>query len=212
MYSQTTTNISCLQHFLTNYLEKYKFLKLADANSTFADVKSITQLSPRHFFGRCEIIWVRKNKYSNKWETCGRNILSSFVLFSLKYELVEFIELIKWILYQSIASTDSYLNTDYLLFPFSFCQLKLILSADEYINRLQKPAPIFRFCINILWTFEFQFIEIFDEYISVSQETNSFGLVGIFWKWFFYISISMFVQNTLTRKFSDNVFHIINPY
>ena len=55
MYSQTTTNISCLQHFLTNYLEKNKFLKLADANSTFVDVKSITQLGVG-IFCQCEII------------------------------------------------------------------------------------------------------------------------------------------------------------
>ena len=55
MYSQTTTNISCLQHFLTNYLEKNKFLKLVDANSTFVDVKSITQLGVG-IFCQCEII------------------------------------------------------------------------------------------------------------------------------------------------------------
>ena len=32
-----------LQHRLTEYLEKYNFLKIADANSIFADVKSIMQ-------------------------------------------------------------------------------------------------------------------------------------------------------------------------
>ena len=42
--------VICLQHFLIEYLEKYNFLKIADANSIFADVKSIIQLSRRHFF------------------------------------------------------------------------------------------------------------------------------------------------------------------
>ena len=42
--------VICLQHLLIEYLEKYNFLKIADANSIFADVKSIMQLSRRHFF------------------------------------------------------------------------------------------------------------------------------------------------------------------
>ena len=42
--------VMCLQHLLIEYLEKYNFLKIADANSIFVDVKSIVQLSPRHFF------------------------------------------------------------------------------------------------------------------------------------------------------------------
>ena len=36
--------VTCLQHFLIEYLEKCSFLKIADANSIFADVKSIIQL------------------------------------------------------------------------------------------------------------------------------------------------------------------------
>ena len=36
--------------YLIEYLENYIFLKIADANSIFADVKSIIQLSRRHFF------------------------------------------------------------------------------------------------------------------------------------------------------------------
>ena len=39
-----------LQHRLIEYLEKYNFLKIADADSIFADVKSIMQLLRRHFF------------------------------------------------------------------------------------------------------------------------------------------------------------------
>ena len=31
----------CFQQFLIEYLEKYNFFKIADANSVFADVKSI---------------------------------------------------------------------------------------------------------------------------------------------------------------------------
>ena len=42
--------LMCLQHLLIDYLEKYNFLKIADANSIFADVKSIVQLSHQHFF------------------------------------------------------------------------------------------------------------------------------------------------------------------
>ena len=42
--------VICLQHLLIEYLEKYNFLKIADVNSIFADVKSITQLSRQHFF------------------------------------------------------------------------------------------------------------------------------------------------------------------
>ena len=41
--------IICLQHLLIEYLEKYNFLKIANANSIFADVKSIIQLSRQHF-------------------------------------------------------------------------------------------------------------------------------------------------------------------
>ena len=42
--------VICLQHRLIEYLEKYNFLKIADANSIFADVKYIIQLLRRHFF------------------------------------------------------------------------------------------------------------------------------------------------------------------
>ena len=42
--------VICLQHLLIEYLEKYNFLKIADTNSIFADVKSIIQLSRQHFF------------------------------------------------------------------------------------------------------------------------------------------------------------------
>ena len=51
-----------LQHRLIEYLEKYNFLRIADLNSIFADLKSIMQLSRRHFFGRPEIISVRKTE------------------------------------------------------------------------------------------------------------------------------------------------------
>ena len=36
--------------YLIEYLEKYIFLKIADANSIFADMKLIIQLSRQHFF------------------------------------------------------------------------------------------------------------------------------------------------------------------
>ena len=39
-----------LQHLLIEYMEKYNFLKIANAKSIFADVKSIIQLSRLHFF------------------------------------------------------------------------------------------------------------------------------------------------------------------
>ena len=39
-----------LQHHLTEYLENYNFMKIGDANSIFADVKSIMQLLHLHFF------------------------------------------------------------------------------------------------------------------------------------------------------------------
>ena len=42
--------VICLHHLLIEYLDKYNFLKIADANSIFADVKSIIQLSRQHFF------------------------------------------------------------------------------------------------------------------------------------------------------------------
>ena len=42
--------VICLQHLLIECLEKYNFLKIADANSIFPDVKSIMQLSRLHFF------------------------------------------------------------------------------------------------------------------------------------------------------------------
>ena len=42
--------VICLQHPLIEYLEKYNFLKIVDANSIFADEKSIMQLLRRHFF------------------------------------------------------------------------------------------------------------------------------------------------------------------
>ena len=52
LHGQTSfwMEVICLQHLLIEYLEQYNFLKIADANSIFADVKSITQLSHQHFF------------------------------------------------------------------------------------------------------------------------------------------------------------------
>ena len=51
-YGQTSfwRMVICLQHILTEYLEKYNFLEIAEANSIFADVKSFIQLSRRYFF------------------------------------------------------------------------------------------------------------------------------------------------------------------
>ena len=39
-----------IHHHLIEYLEKYIFLKIADMNSIFANVKSIIKLSRQHFF------------------------------------------------------------------------------------------------------------------------------------------------------------------
>ena len=52
LYGQTKfwMEVICLQHLFIEYLEKYNFLKTANANSVFAYVKSIIQLSRRHFF------------------------------------------------------------------------------------------------------------------------------------------------------------------
>ena len=52
MYGSTnfSMEVICLQHLLIEYLEKDNFLKVADANSIFADVKLIIKLSRRHFF------------------------------------------------------------------------------------------------------------------------------------------------------------------
>ena len=52
LYGQTSflMEVICLQHLLIEYLKKYTFLKIADANSIFANVKYVIQLSHRHFF------------------------------------------------------------------------------------------------------------------------------------------------------------------
>ena len=52
LYSQTSfcMKVIYLQHRLIEYLEKYNFLKIADANSIFADMKSIMQLLRQHVF------------------------------------------------------------------------------------------------------------------------------------------------------------------
>ena len=42
--------VICLQNLLIEYLEKYNFLKIADANSIFADVKWVIKLLRQHFF------------------------------------------------------------------------------------------------------------------------------------------------------------------
>ena len=43
--------VICSQNLLIEYLEKYSFLKIADLNSIFVNVKVIIQLSRQHFFG-----------------------------------------------------------------------------------------------------------------------------------------------------------------
>ena len=62
LYGQTSfwMEVICLQHLLIEYLENYNFLKIANANSIFVDVKSKIQLSCQLFFCQREIIWVRK--------------------------------------------------------------------------------------------------------------------------------------------------------
>ena len=42
--------VICLQQLLIEYLEKYNFLKIAEANSIFADMKLIIELLRRHLF------------------------------------------------------------------------------------------------------------------------------------------------------------------
>ena len=52
LYDQTNLwmEVICLQHLLIEYLEKYIFLKIANANFIFVDMKLIIQLSRWHFF------------------------------------------------------------------------------------------------------------------------------------------------------------------
>ena len=52
LYGQTSIwmEVICLQHLLIEYLEKDNFLKIADANFIFANVKLIIRLSHQHFF------------------------------------------------------------------------------------------------------------------------------------------------------------------
>ena len=52
LYDQTNfwMEVICLQHLLIKYLEKYIFLKIANANFIFVDMKLIIQLSRQHFF------------------------------------------------------------------------------------------------------------------------------------------------------------------
>ena len=52
LYGQANFGIEviCLQHLLIECLEKYNFLKIANTNSIFANVKSIIQLWRWHFF------------------------------------------------------------------------------------------------------------------------------------------------------------------
>ena len=42
--------VICLQHLLIEYLEKDNFLKIADTNFIFADLKLLIKLSCWHFF------------------------------------------------------------------------------------------------------------------------------------------------------------------
>ena len=48
---------------------KIQSFKIANANSIFADVKSIIQLLRQHFFCRHKIIWVRKTEPFNLVQT-----------------------------------------------------------------------------------------------------------------------------------------------
>ena len=62
LYGQTKfwMEVICLQQLLIEYLEKYNFFKIADANSVFADVKLIYTTFMSVFFCWHEIVWVRK--------------------------------------------------------------------------------------------------------------------------------------------------------
>ena len=42
--------VICLKHLLIEYLEKDNFLKIAEANSLFADMKLIIKFLCQHFF------------------------------------------------------------------------------------------------------------------------------------------------------------------
>ena len=52
LYGQTEfwMEVICLQHVFVEDLKKCNFLKIANANSVFADVKSIIKFSRQHFF------------------------------------------------------------------------------------------------------------------------------------------------------------------
>ena len=52
LYGQTNLwmEVICLQHLLIEYFKKDNYLKFADANFIFADVKLIMKLSRQHFF------------------------------------------------------------------------------------------------------------------------------------------------------------------
>ena len=51
LYGQTSfwMEVICLQHLLIEYLKRYNFFKTANANSIFANMKSIIKLSCQHF-------------------------------------------------------------------------------------------------------------------------------------------------------------------
>ena len=73
LYGQTNFGIEiiCLQHLLIECLEKYNFLKIADVNSIFADVKLIMQLSRRHFFADVKWFELERLRTGTLLTVCG---------------------------------------------------------------------------------------------------------------------------------------------
>ena len=59
--------VICLQHLLSEYLEKYNFFKIAHVNSIFVDVKSIMELSRQHFFADVKQFELKRLFLCNKF-------------------------------------------------------------------------------------------------------------------------------------------------
>ena len=170
LYDQTKfwMEVICLQHLLIEYLEKYNFLKIVDANSIFADVKSIIQLSDQHFFCRREIVWARKTEYLpflssfhlppwlTSYEQLLRKNCASYSFFFGYFETKLQSLKIEWIskIFSMSSSEEKWIKK----FIDTSC-VKLIISEEATAGALEKALLKVAFLKFATWNLQLKFLK-----------------------------------------------------
>ena len=201
LYGQTSfwMEVIYLQHRLIEYLEKYNFLKIADLNSIFADLKSIMQLSRRHFFADVKLFQLERLKTKLFWRKS--NGLSENVSFNSEFALAFEIKPFKVAFFLfffnvnfSKYSRAEWVNKGYLFWLQSIKRIVRQIPSPSFINVPSCP----NMC-NFFFLFFFSLSLRSQHFFSGERGIFFFNIKKVFWVVPLYVDKTLLFMNHTER-------------